>query len=84
MTAGKAGIDQVKEAVAAALGIDPDELTESSSEDDIDEWDSAGIINLVMTLESEFGVSFAEEEAQELRSMAQVIALLREKGLVVG
>jgi acyl carrier protein len=66
--------------VAAALGEEPGSLSMTSSQDSVDSWDSAGIINLMMALESEFGVSFTADESADLLSMQLVVELLREKG----
>jgi acyl carrier protein len=72
---------RVIEAVTAAIGADDGEVEADTTQDDVDGWDSAGIINLMMTLESVFGVKLHPDEAEDLRSVPLVIEVLKEKGV---
>jgi len=71
---------RVCDVVAAALGESNGSLGMDSSQDTVDSWDSAGIINVMMALESEFKVAFQTEEAADLLSMRIIAEILREKG----
>jgi acyl carrier protein len=71
---------RVCDVVATALGEETGSLGMDASQDSVDSWDSAGIINVMMALESEFGVSFSADESADLLSMQLVVAMLREKG----
>jgi acyl carrier protein len=46
-------------------------------------WDSFNHINLVLGVESEFGVTFTTDEIQGLKSVAQLVKLLNAKGQIV-
>tara|TARA_B100002051_G_C16741415_1_gene644552 strand:+ start:1272 stop:1502 length:231 start_codon:yes stop_codon:yes gene_type:complete len=50
------------------LSISPD-----TSTDDIKDWDSVAQVNLVLTIESVFGVRLTMEEATEINSVAGFI-----------
>ena len=67
--------------VADCLGIPPHEVQLWSSADNVKNWDSLHIVNLLMALESEFGVKIGVEEAAELLSVQIIIEVLREKGM---
>lgn len=47
------------------------------------EWDSLGHFNLLMLIEQECQVQFTMRELAELKSLAEIEAALRRKGLAV-
>ena len=47
---------------------DAGDITEDSSSDTIEQWDSLRHMNLVLALEDEFGVSIPDEEAADITS----------------
>jgi acyl carrier protein len=69
--------------VADVFGLDPRAVTEGTSVDTVDRWDSLQHLNLVIALESEFGVTFTPEEIPELVSVEIIALTLRDKGLQV-
>ena len=54
-------------------------VDENCSQETCEKWDSLGQLNLVVKLESEFGVSIEPEEIGEMRSFHDVIRILKEK-----
>ncbi|MBQ6072367.1 MAG: acyl carrier protein [Bacteroidales bacterium] len=54
-------------------------VDENCSQETCEKWDSLGQLNLVVELESEFGVSIEPEEIGEMRSFHDVIRILKEK-----
>ena len=56
-----------------------DTVDENCSQETCEIWDSLGQLNLVVELESEFGVSIEPEEIGEMRSFHDVIRILKEK-----
>ena len=61
------------------MEIPVDQIKDDSSPDTIEVWDSLRHINLVMTLEEEFGVQFSDNEIAELINVKLIIAVLMEK-----
>lgn len=61
--------------------FDEDELViqESSSSDDIEDWDSLNHINLVSAIEKEFKIRFALGELQSLKDVGSMIDLMLQK-----
>ncbi len=55
------------------LGLERDKITmESTFEEDL-EVDSLGVVELLMALEDNFGVTIPDEEAEEIVSVSQAV-----------
>ena len=54
-------------------------LSENTSQNDIDEWDSLEQINIISTIEDEFDVEFEMDEITELKNVGCMIAALYAK-----
>lgn len=67
--------------VATVLDLPPESVGVDASRDTIDNWDSVNIINMMLVLETEFGVSFHPDEAEQILSVPLIAAILREKGV---
>ena len=55
------------------------QVTYEMTADDIPEWDSIAHMNLILSIESEFGISFALGEIQDLKNVGEMISLIEEK-----
>lgn len=62
--------------VSQVLGVPQESLTEDSSPETVDSWDSLNHLNLVMSLESEFGTTFTPEETVSISSVGAIRELL--------
>lgn len=61
------------------LGIDRDKIAmEASFEQDL-EVDSLGVVELLMALEDNFGVTIPDEEAESIGTVGQAVDLVLEK-----
>lgn len=56
-------------------------VDETCSQQTCEKWDSMGQLNLVVELESEFGVTLEPEEIGEMKSFNDVIHILKSKGV---
>ncbi len=54
-------------------------LTDDMTADDIELWDSMGLVNLVVALEEGFDIKFATTEIPDMQSVDAILALIREK-----
>jgi acyl carrier protein len=54
---------------------------EECSVDLIDEWDSIAHLNLILSVEGEFDITFPMEKIVEINSLATIEGALREQGL---
>jgi acyl carrier protein len=55
------------------------EITEATTAEDVEDWDSITHVRLLITLESEFGVRFETEEIGNLKSVSSLIDLVLKK-----
>ncbi len=61
------------------LGLERDEITmESTFEEDL-EVDSLGVVELLMALEDNFGVTIPDEEAEDIVSVSQAVDVVMAK-----
>lgn len=69
-------LEKVKELVAEQLGISKDSiLPESNIVDDLGA-DSLDVIEMLMTLEEEYGISIPDEEISKVKTIAQIVELI--------
>ena len=54
-------------------------ISDSTSSDDIDEWDSLNHINLVVAIEKEFKIKFSFAELAGLKDVGAMVDLMIEK-----
>ena len=71
--------EHVKAIMADILLIEKSAIHDQSSMDTIERWDSLAQIDLITTLEEEFGVTFEVEEFQTMTSFSAIMASLSEK-----
>ena len=63
------------------MEIEPSELTDESSPEDIENWDSYNGLLLVDELESEFNVKFTIDEAVDVKIVADIKRHLKNHGV---
>jgi acyl carrier protein len=51
------------------------------SQETCEKWDSMGVLNLVMELETEFDVSLEPEEIGEMKCFDDIVRILKSKGV---
>jgi acyl carrier protein len=56
---------RLKQVMADVFHIPSDSVSEDTSVDTVEKWDSLTHLNLILALEQAFGVSFSEEETVE-------------------
>jgi acyl carrier protein len=67
--------------VADVFSLPISEISDASSQDTIEQWDSLGMINLVGELEMSFDVQFDLTEIAILKNIAIIRTILSEKGV---
>jgi len=70
--------EKVKGVIADQLAVDEDEITEDASFIDDLGADSLDIVELVMALEEEFGVSIPDEQAEKIKSVGDAVDFIAE------
>lgn len=72
---------RIRAVIAATLGVAPSAITDTTSSDTVEAWDSMNHIHLMVALEAEFGVSFDPEQAIELTSVRAIAQALTALGV---
>jgi acyl carrier protein len=72
---------KLKKVLSDILKVEVTAVNEDTSVDTVDRWDSLNHLNLVLALESEFGVSFSEEQSVEIISYPLIKIVLQEHGV---
>ena len=54
-------------------------LTPETTAEDIEDWDSANHINIVVATEAAFGIKFKSAEIEELNNVGDFIAMIERK-----
>lgn len=73
-------LDRLHEIVGRVLLLTPTIIDDSTSPDACPNWDSVGHLNLVLEIETEFGVRFSVEEIPELSTVGRIREALQRMG----
>ncbi len=71
--------ERVKSLVVEQLGVDEDQVTPTASFTDDLGADSLDAVELVMTLETEFGIEIPDEDAESLTNIEETVKYIQEK-----
>lgn len=72
--------DALKQVMATMLNVDPSNINEDSSMDNVPSWDSLRHMNLVLALEEEFKVTIPDEDAGNITSYKLIKLVLNDLG----
>jgi acyl carrier protein len=67
---------RLKQIMGAILGVEPDTLDDTTTVETVESWDSLHHMNLVLAIEDDFNVRFAEDEIADLTSLPALRAAL--------
>ena len=71
--------DKLKELVVDQLGVEEDEVTmEASMQDDMGA-DSLDLVDLVMSVEEEFGVKVADEDLENIKTVGDIVNYIEDR-----
>ena len=71
--------DKLKELVVDQLGVEGDEVTmEASMQDDLGA-DSLDLVDLVMSVEEEFGVKVADEDLENIKTVGDIVNYIEDR-----
>ena len=78
--AGKANtIDKVKEIIANQLSVKPEEIKNDSNIAEELGADSLDLVEILMSLEDEFGISIPDEAIPQIKTINDVVAFIEKK-----
>lgn len=70
--------EKVYQIISQIMETSVDSISENSSGDDIDKWDSLKHMDLMMTLEEEFEIQFTDEELVESTDVKSILEAIQE------
>lgn len=74
---------ELKELIASILHIPVASVVDSLTMSEVEAWDSLQHMNLIASLEEEFGIEFTFEEIVSMQNMAVIKQVLHDKGVAV-
>lgn len=70
--------ERLRRIISEQLGVDESQVVPSASfEDDLNA-DSLDLVELIMSLEEEFGIEISEEDAEKIRTVGDAIEYIHE------
>jgi len=74
--------ETVTRRLAEALEIDPRSIRRGTTSKDVEAWDSVGTMNILLWLNTEFGINLNPNETEKLQSVESILGLLRAAGKI--
>lgn len=73
--------DKLKQLVVDVFVIEPEAFRLDLRRDEIDTWDSLGVVSLAVGVQETFGYHFTPEEAVSVQSVGDIVKILESKGI---
>jgi acyl carrier protein len=73
--------EQLKKLILDLFLLDPAEFRWDLRRDEIDTWDSLGVVSLAVGVEETFGYHFTPEEAMGVANIQDIVRILTSKGI---
>ena len=64
--------ERIRAVMAQIFNVDAGSISEESSPEDIERWDSLRHMQLILAIEDEFGVTFADDDIPNLLSLRAI------------
>ena len=71
--------EKIKAVVVDLLEVDPDKVTRDARFREDLEADSLDLVELIMEFEEQFGSAISDDEAQELKTVGQVVDYIEQR-----
>lgn len=71
--------ERIKQVMSDVFELEPSQINDESSPDTIESWDSLRGMNLITSLEEEFGIQFSDEEMLELLNYRLILEVIKNK-----
>ncbi len=72
-------LEQVRSVASDIFALPAESITEQSSPESIESWDSTQHLNLVLALEDKFNLQLSPEEIEQMRSIGHIVRLVEGK-----
>ena len=72
---------RVFDVISNVMGVPRDQVSEATSPDNLEQWDSVRHVNLILAIEQEFGISFTDVDIIGITDTTTLLRALAAKGL---
>ncbi len=73
--------EPLEEVIGSVLDVSPESLSDESSIENVEAWDSLRQLSILLALESAYGIAITTEEALEMNSISAIKAVLAKHGV---
>lgn len=73
--------EKLKKLVCDTFLLDPAEFRFDLRRDEVDTWDSLGVVTIAVGVEETFGYHFSPAEATSLKQVQDIVSILESKGI---
>ncbi len=70
---------EIQDIMRDVFDVDDLVISESTTAEDVEEWDSLSHIRLIVALEREFGFKFKNSEIESLKNVGDLMTLIQSK-----
>lgn len=71
---------EAMEWIARVFEIDPGQLTPETHRDNVPAWDSLGVLTLMASLDSDFGIVLTDDDVQAIKTVGDILNVMRRSG----
>ena len=71
----------LEDVIGSVLGVSSESLSDDSSMESVQEWDSLRQLSILLALESAYGITISTDEALEMNSISAIKAVLAKHGV---
>ena len=75
--------ERLEEVVGSILGVAADTISDDSSSENMQSWDSLRQLSIILAVESAYGISIGAKEAMDMNSIAAIKAVLKRHGVAL-
>lgn len=76
--------DRVRTIASDVFGVSPETISDTSSPENIDRWDSTQHLNFILALEETFQLQLSPEETERIRTVGDAVKVIEDKLPAVG
>ena len=73
--------ERLEEVIGSVLAVSPESLSDESSVDNTDGWDSLRQLSILLALESAYGISITTDQALDMTSISAIKDVLTNHGV---
>ena len=73
--------EPLEEVIGSVLGVSPESLSDDSSIENVQAWDSLRQLSILLALESAYGITITTDQALDMNSISAIKAVLAGHGV---